>query len=84
MNSAPMAATLISVSMAKGVPERIRRSALAATGANPTSVVAIKAMRPSSGLIRSSPQLTTIRVVNNSSGANSPKREAFGAASLAV
>ncbi|MNS92976.1 hypothetical protein D3C72_1271260 [compost metagenome] len=78
INSAPMAATLISVSMANGVPERIRRIALVATGANPTSVVAIKAMRLSSGLTRLSAQLTIISAVSSSNGPNSPRREGLG------
>ncbi|MOA08906.1 hypothetical protein D3C78_1287060 [compost metagenome] len=73
-----MAATLIRVSMANGVPERIRRTALVATGARPTSVVAIKAMRLSSGLTMLSAQLTIISVVSSSSGPNSPRRDVFG------
>ena len=82
MNSAPIAATLISVSMANQLPVLIRRSAWRAIGNRPTSVVAINANWPNGWLNCSSPQLSAIMTINVSSGRFSLKRDS-GASSFA-
>ena len=84
INSAPMAATLISVSMANQLPLFIRRSAWRAIGNSPTSVVAINARLPNGWLICSSPQLRAIMMIRVMSGRFSFSEEVFsaGAASL--
>ena len=75
INSAPMAATLIRVSMANQLPLLIRRIACRATGHRPTSVVAMKAISPRGGLNCSSPQLSPIMMTSVMSGRFSRSHE---------
>ncbi|CQQ72199.1 Uncharacterised protein [Salmonella enterica subsp. enterica serovar Typhimurium str. DT104] len=80
INSAPMAATLISVSIANQLPLFISRSAWRAIGYRPTRVVAIKASWPNGWLNCSSPQLIAIIMISVISGRFSLRRDS-GAAS---
>ncbi len=84
MNSAPMAATLINVSMANQLPLLISRSAWRAIGNRPTSVVAMNARLPNGWLICSSPQLRVIMMTSVIRGRFSCREEAFSARAVSL